>query len=126
MHQQTVLIADDDAQFRKALRARLSARGLAVVECWDGVGVLTKCQHTQVDALILDQEMPTGEGRCIAQLVRAFSGAPIIFVSGHAKEDFRDAVMSLPDTYYLAKPLGDGQLESLLNSLMASRTCPCC
>lgn len=121
--QPCVLVADDDYGMRQALRVRLAARGFNVVECSDGIGVLAKCTRG-VDAIILDHQMPVGEGRSIAGAVRARCAAPIIFLSGHAPEGFRDVVTALPDTYYLSKPLDDKKLFSLLASLALKPAVP--
>jgi DNA-binding response OmpR family regulator len=101
------------------LRRRLEALAYRVVECSDGLAVLAKTRTQRVDALILDHEMPLGEGRAIAQSVRSYSRAPIIFLSGHNRDDFREAVMRLPDTYYLPKPLDSEKLAQLLASVLS-------
>ena len=118
MSQSTVLIADDDPNFRHILRIRLQALGYRVLECWDGVGALAKTRSEAVDALILDQEMPTGNGRAVAEQLREESGVPIVFLSAHDREYFRDTVMALPETYYLAKPLDNDKLTHLLGQLI--------
>lgn len=118
MHPPTVLIADDDPNFRHALRIRLQAQGYRVLECWDGVGALAKAKSEIVDALILDHEMPAGSGCTIAEQLREVSGTPIVFLSGHDREQFREIVMALPETYYLAKPLDNAKLTRLLDQLL--------
>ncbi len=118
MEKPTVLIADDDARVRQALRVRLAARGYEVVECFDGVGVLAKCHAMHLDALILDHAMPAGCGRDVARDVRACCDAPIIFLSGHDREEFRGTVQRLRDTYYLRKPADEQALFALLGSLI--------
>jgi DNA-binding response OmpR family regulator len=120
MNQQTILVADDDPQVRQALRTRLAAHGYRVVECRDGLGAIAKCNHVPVDVIILDHEMPLGEGRTVAHNIRENSTAPIIFLSGHERESFRNIVMQLPNTYFLSKPLDDGKLQALLGSLTSN------
>jgi DNA-binding response OmpR family regulator len=114
----TILIADDDALFCRALKTRLAALGYNVIECRDGLGVLTKSSSAQLDAMILDHEMPLGDGRTIASNIRDNTDVPIIFLSGHDREKFRDIVMRLPDTYYLPKPLDDAKLAELLKAIL--------
>ena len=117
MTTRTVLIADDDPQVRQALRVRLEAMGYRVLECFDGLGAIAKGHDQRVDAIILDHEMPLGEGRDIATSIRAFTDAPIIFLSGHDREEFREIVTRLPEAYYLPKPLEEGRLQTLLESV---------
>lgn len=118
MSQPTVLIADDDPNFRHALRIRLQALGYRVLECWDGIGVMAKTRSEDVDAYILDHEMPVGHGMAVAENLRAWTEAPIVFVSSHDREQFREAVTTLPETYYLPKPLDNDKLSDLLGKLM--------
>jgi len=113
-----ILIADDDRGLRSALRTRLSAWGYSVVESPDGLGVVAACLKERPAAIILDHEMPNGDGRSIAHLIRNECDAPIVFLSGHSREEFRSTVMRLPDVYYLAKPFDEAKLRGLLESLV--------
>lgn len=112
-----VMIADDDQHFRNALRIFLEAHGYRVTECWDGIGVLAKFRADNVDLLVLDHEMPAGAGRSIAEQLREEFLTPIIFVSGHERECFRELVTTSPELYYLPKPLVFEKLLFLLNQL---------
>lgn len=114
----TILIADDDVQMRRALRLRLEASGCRVLECGDGLGAISKSRMQHVDAVILDHEMPLGAGRTIVGNIRRHSSAPIIFVSGHSREEFRQIVTQYADTYFLPKPLDGSQLVDLLDSVL--------
>lgn len=116
----TILIADDDAQVRTALRVRLQAMGHEVIECFDGVGALTAQRFQRVDAMILDHEMPAGEGRAIAGHIRAETDAPIIFLSGHDREEFDAIVSELADVYYLPKPPDMDRLGEMLEAMLSA------
>ncbi len=118
MKQQTILVADDDRHVRTALRKRLSALGYRVRESADGLGVLSECPRGELDAIILDQDMPNGDGQAIARVVRRESDVPIVFLSGCDRESFRQIVTQLPDLYFLPKPLETGKLADLLESLL--------
>jgi len=120
MKKPTVLVADDDRGVRSALRKRLTAHGYHVLESPDGLGVIAQCQREPVDAIILDHEMPNGDGRSITPLIRRESDVPIVFVSGHPREEFRHIVMRLPDVYFLPKPFDAKKLLELLASVVQS------
>jgi two-component system, OmpR family, response regulator len=120
MTRPTVLIADDDRHVRQALRILLNADGYEVAECADGLGVIARIRSQPVDAIILDHEMPLGDGRAVAETIRTCSNAPIIFLSGHAPDEFRDTVLRLAETYYLAKPPDPVRLRALLGSALAA------
>jgi DNA-binding response OmpR family regulator len=112
-----VLVADDDPEVRSALRTRLTAWGYRVIECHDGLGTIVKTNGLRLDAIILDHEMPLGEGRSIAEWLRKQTDAPIIFLSGHSGDEFREILLRIPETYYLPKPLDSTRLWDLLESL---------
>jgi DNA-binding response OmpR family regulator len=113
-----ILIADDEPHMRMALRKRLLAFGYEVVEAPDGLGVLSQCPKGWVDLVILDQEMPNGDGRSIARVVRKETDVPIVFLSGHDRDEFRPLVATLPNVYFLSKPLDEERLRTLLASLL--------
>lgn len=118
MREATILIADDDRQFRAALRTRLTSMGFSVAEAVDGVSLLNQCPTGWVDAIILDQEMPNGDGMATAQVIRRETDVPIIFLSGRDRSHFVDIVSRLPDVYYLPKPLDSEKLRSLLSCVI--------
>lgn len=113
----TILVADDNPHIRTALRVRLSACGFKVIEVGSGIGVLSEYLKTRVDAIILDHEMPEGDGRTIARFIRNECDVPIIFLTGHPREEFQSIVYELADVYFLAKPLDTQALLGLLDSL---------
>lgn len=118
MKKPTILIADDEPHMRAAMRKRLEAFGYDIVESADGLGVLSQCPKGWVDLVILDHGMPYGDGRSVARVIRNESDVPIIFVSGHDRDEFLSIVMDLPDVYFLPKPLDDEKLQALLESLL--------
>ena len=118
MRKPTILVADDDRCIRSALRKRLTANGYHVLESPDGLGVIAQYLKEPVDAIILDHEMPNGDGRSVAHLIRKESDVPIVFVSGHSREEFRRIVMRLPDVYFLPKPFDAAKLLDLLASVI--------
>lgn len=120
-----VLIADDDPDFRRALRIRLQVVGYRVHEGADGLGALTRCQ-VQPDVILLDQQMPLGDGASVARLIRRRTDAPIVFISGCSRESFETTLRDIPRTHYIPKPLCVEQLLDLLRRIAPTlhRTAP--
>lgn len=117
MHRPRILVADDDRAVRRALKVQLSVFGYDVIESADGLGVLRQTLPCNVAGVILDYDMPNGDGRSIARMIRKECDAPIIFISGYDREDFRPIVSQLADVYFLPKPLDMDKLHDLLSSL---------
>lgn len=79
-----VVIADDDADLRKALSALLTTLGHQVIgAAADGVELLRLCANGQpVDVVITDLDMPEIDGLEAAEVLAA-RGIPVILLSGH-------------------------------------------
>lgn len=118
MHKYKILVADDDRTLRSSLRTRLESMGYSVIESDDGLGVLSQTLKEQVHAILLDQGMPNGDGRSIARMIRQECNIPIVFLTGHDREEFRSIAMQLSDVYYLSKPFDDEKLCQLLKQII--------
>lgn len=114
----TILIADDEPRMRAAIRKRLTSYGYDVIESPDGLGVLRQCPGRAIDLIVLDHEMPNGHGQLIARVLRRETDIPIVFVSGHDRDEFRAIVRDLPDVYFLPKPFDADKLRTLVESLL--------
>ncbi len=120
MKRPKILVADDDCHIRSALKTRLDAWGYRIVEAHDGLGVIALASRENVAAMILDHEMPNGNGRTVVNMIRKECDAPIIFLSGHDRESFGRITFALPDIYYMRKPLDAAHLQNLLFDLLGT------
>jgi FixJ family two-component response regulator len=78
-----IALAEDDADFRKALTALLAALGYEVAcQASNGQELLTECVKQQVDVVIADLDMPIVDGLEAAEAL-AQRGMPVILLSGH-------------------------------------------
>jgi DNA-binding NarL/FixJ family response regulator len=72
-----VLIVDDDPEFRKLARRLLGASGLAVVEEADSVAAaLAAAVRSQASAVLVDVELPDGDGIALARELAALPWRP--------------------------------------------------
>ncbi|MGD9688934.1 MAG: response regulator [Phycisphaerales bacterium] len=80
-----VLLADDDLAFLKSMTVRLRAEGFEVVSVQDGYQAVELARKTWPDVLVLDINMPAGEGFTVTQRVDHIAhleGIPIIYLTG--------------------------------------------
>ncbi|PYX88149.1 MAG: response regulator [Acidobacteria bacterium] len=78
-----LLCVDDDAAVRELYRKILGSFGYDVLVAEDGAHALKLFHPSQIDAVILDYEMPGMKGSEVAaELKRRSPGIPIIMVSG--------------------------------------------
>lgn len=104
---QTILIADDNYQFRKALveYTKFHLADLVVIEAVDGVEAIDMAIQHQPQLILLDSNMPEVDGYEAARQIRAHlttAHIPIIAISGEAAprnrhmSDFCDVLIQKP------------------------------
>jgi diguanylate cyclase (GGDEF)-like protein len=112
-----VIVADDDAESCRALRAAIVALGHRCREAGTGLAALEEHQAHRADVIVSDWRMPGMDGMELCRRVRALDGGTytyLVFMSGHArKRDFVDAVRAGADDY-LTKPIDLDDLEARL------------
>jgi DNA-binding NtrC family response regulator len=81
--QETILIADDDAEIRDILRCTLEHAGYVTAGAADGGEVLSVLREMQFDLLITDLQMPECDGLELLDALRYRQSAPkVIAMSG--------------------------------------------
>src|ERR1041385_8900514 len=84
--QVSVLVVDDDADFRALLRAYLPPEEFLVKEAADGGLALDQMQEYEFDLIVLDLVMPEREGLELIPAIRQWGGrSRILAVSGAPK-----------------------------------------
>lgn len=102
----SVLVVDDEADFRAPLIKRLSKRGLNVNGVGTGEEALTYLATAPVDVVLLDVRMPGMGGEItLAEIKRLYPSVEVIMLTGHA--DLQSAIkgLELGAFDYLMKPM---------------------
>ncbi|MBI3099924.1 MAG: diguanylate cyclase [Planctomycetes bacterium] len=116
-----VLVADDDAVFRRMAEALLSKWGYEVITCVDGAEALRILQGPEAPHLaVLDWVMPGLDGTQICREVRAQSGKPYTYIlvltaAKVEKENLIEGMDAGADDYLL-KPYDAGELKARLQA----------
>jgi diguanylate cyclase (GGDEF)-like protein len=108
-----VLVADDSATVRSALRHHLTARGYEVQEAADGEAALAAIRRTRPDAVLLDVEMPVLDGHGVLTALRAdgdLSVIPVVFLSASPDVDGVAKGLEAGAHDYLRKPFEAAEL----------------
>lgn len=109
----TILIADDDPRFLGALRTRLVAEGFEVSTAQDAYQAIDLARRTRPDLLVLDVNMPAGNGFSVQERLKNIAGlqeTPVIFVTGDCSVMSRSTTH--PGTDVLRKPFDTAELLS--------------
>src|SRR5437879_4892088 len=85
----TILIVDDDASVRDVLQRILEPEGHEVILAGSGQHAIALASALQIDAFLLDIEMPRMNGMDVCRALRSmdrYRMAPIIFLTGQSDD----------------------------------------
>ena len=120
----SVLIVDDDAATRSAIRTILADAGYATWEAETGAEALRAARAQPPALVLLDVNLPGMCGYEVCRLLRDEFGDqfPIVFVSGARTETFdRVAGLLLGANDYISKPFREDELLARVQSLLLHR-----
>jgi predicted signal transduction protein with EAL and GGDEF domain len=123
-----VMVVDDDATFCSTVGRILSRAGFDTVEVGTGQAALDLASCSQLDAVLLDIELPDLDGLSVCQSLRerAPDGLTVVHISGSAVglEERVRGLESGADAY-LTKPVAPAELVATLRSTMRARSNDC-
>jgi DNA-binding response OmpR family regulator len=111
MSEKHILVVDDDAAMRDLIGTFLTERGFRVSPAPDGKEMARVLARDRVDLIILDVRLGQDDGFALLRALPAATRAPVIVVTGHAREE-ADAVVGLElgADDYMTKPFGLSEL----------------
>jgi CheY-like chemotaxis protein len=118
-HSPKILLVDDSPVERMALAHYLRRQGYKVDEAGDGASALDHLKNRQVDALLLDLQMPGGlDGFDVLRyLYKHRRGLPVVLLSGMPLDQIQQEMHGLPSRELpplFLKPIDlDGLLQIL-------------
>jgi two-component system chemotaxis response regulator CheY len=117
-----VLVVDDSAPFRRALKTALETTGMHVFEASEGIEALWRVRNERpFDLLVVDVHMPTMDGLSFIREVKAmpiYAHTPIVVVTSDNSRERRLEGRGLGTTAWLLKPPDMGALvKSILAAL---------
>ena len=106
----TILVVDDEPDFRDLVASILREAGYRVEEASDGSGVMLP-GHNQIDLLITDIVMPKMSGHELAKRLAALRpGMKVLYLSGYTVDAIVHHGMLESDTPFLQKPFSPDAL----------------
>ncbi|MDE2305003.1 MAG: response regulator [Gammaproteobacteria bacterium] len=105
-----VLVIEDEAGIRDALRVLLLGEGYRVIEAATAMRAEVEARAHKPDLLLVDLGLPDGEGLDLIPRVRAWSPMPIIVLSARAAEDQKIAALDAGADDYVTKPFSAPEL----------------
>jgi len=113
----TILVVEDDAPLRRALRTSLRAREFEVAEAGSGEEALVLAADRQPDLVVLDLGLPGIDGVETLRRLRHFSDAPVVVLSARDQQPDKVSALDAGADDYVAKPF---DMEELLARVRAA------
>lgn len=105
-----ILVIEDDVQISQFLQSSLKANGYHTLQATTILGGKQLLNLHKPALIILDLNLPDGDGRDFIQFVRTVSDIPILVLSARQSEQEKVACFDLGADDYLAKPFGINEL----------------
>lgn len=114
-----VLIVDDSKMDRNLMQKALEPLGVTVIEATNGVEALEiiKASDSDIDAMLIDIEMPKMDGYTLAGEIRKYSkyrNLPLIAVTSRTSKSDRLRGVEVGMTEYITKPYSAEYLENVV------------
>lgn len=115
-----VLVAEDDRKMSQLLCGMLQAAGHQAIPVFDGASaMMAAIRQPAPDLIVLDLQMPAGDGQTTLGKLKASSRTaqiPVIVVSAAQDPRVRDEVRALGATTFLQKPVTPDQFLDAVES----------
>lgn len=116
-----VLVVDDDAAVRSALKFALEVEGFNVRDYGSPVALLDDSNLPPFDCLVVDYRMPVIDGLELVSVLRKRGiGASAIIITGRSSKELMAEANKMGIRAVLEKPLPDGALISAVRSAIGS------
>ncbi|MGC8668942.1 MAG: response regulator [Chthonomonadales bacterium] len=111
----TILLIEDERNFRRILEAKLTRSGFAVTEASNPPEALSALVRREYDAIILDDQLPGGRGLDLIPLMRrANPRAPVILMTAYEDRPLRMEALGAGASEVFAKPFELDHLVAVL------------
>ncbi|MBI2858495.1 MAG: response regulator [Chloroflexi bacterium] len=111
-----VLIVDDSQRVLNFLQIKFKASGYETDTACNGKDALAKVRSFRPTGIVMDFEMPGGDGVRTLQEARAYTSAPAILISGHDLSLI--SLQKLANVYFVAKPFNPDHLVLKMRSMI--------
>lgn len=115
----SILVVDDEPDIRALLQLLLEGRGHRVAQACSGAEALAQVQENPgFDLIIMDIMMPEMDGVSACKALRAYSTAPVLFLTAKTQLGDKVAAYESGGDDYLAKPFAPNELLAKVDALL--------
>ena len=119
-----VLCIDDDADYSLALKLRLETHGIDLARAFEGMDGFVQAFMRPADVILLDYEMPNGQGDYILRRLKEnpiTKDIPVISVTGRRERSIERKMLSLGAALFMNKPIDFDRLLAGIQEQIATR-----
>ena len=113
-----ILVVDDDFELRSIVGFALRQGGFLVIEAGDGKEALAAVAAERPALIVLDLNLPGGDGLTLLPQLRVLSAAPVLVLSVRSAEEDVVRALDLGADDYLTKPFSPRTLLARLRALL--------
>jgi two-component system KDP operon response regulator KdpE len=123
--QGNILVVDDDSSLRRALHVTLSGMGFTIMDASRGEEAMLLMRGAQIDAVLLDVDIPgMGGVEACRKMRRASARLPILMLTAIDGEEHKVAAFEAGADDYITKPFRLRELAARLRSAVRRGNTP--
>lgn len=122
--QSTIMLAEDTDDIRHLLKLMLEMKGYRIVEAIHGQQALDLASTESPDLIFMDLNMPIlsgWEATRRLRLIPAMQNIPIIGLSAHCRDGWRDEAIEAGCDECIQKPIDDEVMDKVLSQFLRPR-----
>jgi two-component system KDP operon response regulator KdpE len=113
-----VLVVEDEEPLRRFLRTTLASRDHRVVEAGSLREAAQLLTSHNPDLVLLDLQLPDGDGVDFTRSVREWSRVPVVVLSARGREEDKVRALDAGADDYLTKPFGVNELLARMRAAL--------
>jgi len=113
----SILLVEDDQKLALAISIRLKSMGHKVVSANDAVTAVTQAKKTQPDVIVMDVNLPGGDGFEVASRLRVLADTsmiPMIFITASKQPGLQKRADAVGAVAFLEKPFSAAKLADAI------------
>ena len=118
---QTILIADDEADITEMLERFFTEKGYRVLTAGSGDAAIKQAER-KPDIILLDINMPQGDGFTVCTRIREYVSCPILFLTARIEDADKVKGFSAGGDDYIVKPFSLVELEARIKAHLRRET----
>jgi len=117
-----ILVVDDEAEIRFALKDFLEFRGFSVDEADSCASAEARYRKDVYDAVTLDYALPDGNALELLPRLKAIdAGVPVVLITAHASVELAVRAIQMGAEQFLVKPIDLGALQLVLERVLENQ-----